>query len=126
MVVKWEFFDPVTLEIVPFEINPAAGGSPSYQKNVQYKDTSAPDGKVIVFEGRDRPRELEFTGTILTESQYNMFVEWWDKRYQISVTDDLGREFVIMIDSFAPTRERAVHYPWKHSYTVRATIVDWP
>lgn len=126
MVVKWRFDDPVTLDSHVFEINPNEGGSPDYTKNIQYRNTSAPNGKTILFEGRDNPPSLEFSGTLLTESQFNMFVEWWNKRYQVEVTDDLGRQFTIVIESFSPKRERAFHYPWKHSYTVRAIIVDWP
>lgn len=125
MVVKWQFNDPATLETHTFEINPNEGGSPEYTKNIQYRNTSAPDGKTLLFEGRDNPQTLEFSGVLLTESQYNMFRDWWDKRYQVYVTDDLGREFSIVIEAFIPKRERAFHHPWKHSYTVRATIVDW-
>lgn len=124
-VVRWLFEDPVTLDSYEMEVNPSSGGSPNYTKKITYENTSAPDGKVIVFEGRDEVRKLEFSGTILTEAQFNAFVTWWEKRYQVSVTDDLGRVFSIILESFDPTRERAIHYPWKHSYRVNATIVDW-
>ena len=124
-VVKWVFEDPVTLASTTFEINPNDGGSRSYEKNIGYSNTSAPDGKVIVFEGRDAPASIEFSGVLLTETQYDMFVEWWNKRYQVNVTDDLGREFSIIVEAFVPKRERARSHPWKHSYVCRATIVDW-
>lgn len=124
-VVRWVFDDPVTLASYTFEINPNDGGSPAYRKKFQYENTSAPDGKVIVFEGRDEPKKIEFSGILLTEAELNAFIEWWDKRYQISVTDDLGREFSIVIETFEPRRERARSHPWKHSYSVTATIVDW-
>lgn len=125
MVVRWTFEDPVTLEEYEFDINPNAGGTPAYEKSFEYERTSAPDGKVIVFEGRDAPQKLEFSGVILEQAHYDAFVEWWQKRYQISVTDDLGRTFSIILEKFNPTRVRAYHYPWKHNYTVTATIVDW-
>ena len=124
-VNRWIFSDPVTLATYNFEINPSEGGSPSYNKTFVYRSTSAPDGKVIVFEGREAPKTLEFSGVLLTEAHFNAFVEWYNKKYQVQVTDDLGREFSIIIESFVPKRERAVHSPWKHSYSVRATIVDW-
>ncbi len=125
MVVKWTFSDPVTLDEVTWEVNPREGGTPSYQKNITYKNTSAPDGKVVVFQGRNNPTPIEFSGVILNQAQYDMFVTWWEKDYQVDITDDLGREFSILIESFVPKRERARSHPWKHTYTVTATIVDW-
>lgn len=125
MAVRWVFEDPVTLDTYSFDINPNDGGSPQFIKRYEYRNTSAPDGKVIMYEGRDDPKSLEFSGVLLTEEQYNAFVEWWDKRYQVVVKDDLGREFSIVIESFNPKREKAVSHPWKHSYQIKATIVDW-
>lgn len=124
-VVRWVFDDPNTLESWTFAVNPSQGGSPSYDKNLGYQNTSAPDGKVISFEGRDNPQPFEFSGTLFTEDEYNTFVTWWNKRYQIQVTDDLGRTFTIEIKSFRPTRRRAIQHPWKHDYEVSATIVNW-
>lgn len=124
-VVRWTFEDPVTLDSYTFPINPSAGGSPSFAKTFNYAVTAAPDGKIVVFEGRDAPQTLEFRGTLFTESEFDAFVEWFEKRYQVKVTDDLGRQFWIVIESFTPERVRARSHPWKHAYTVRATIVDW-
>lgn len=123
MVVRWKFFDGVTE--VEFPINPSEGGSPQYEKNFVFEDTSAPEGKTLVFEGRDSPKPLNFSGVILTEAHYDFMIEWWDKRNQVRITDDLGREFWVIIKSFRPKRERAHSYPWKHSFDVEAVIVDW-
>lgn len=124
-VVRWVFRDPSTLETYQFAVNPSEGGAPSYNKTAVYTKTSAPDGKVIRFEGRDEPSQLAFSGTLFSEEEFDAFVRWWDKRYQIQVEDDLGRQFYIQIDSFVPTRVRARNYPWKHTYQVAATIIDW-
>jgi hypothetical protein len=125
-VVRWVFEDPNTLDTYEFAINPSEGGSPSYNKTITLQATSAPDGKVVSFEGRDQPQTLEFSGVLFTEAEFNAFVEWWNKRYQIKVTDDLGRIFWIQINSFNPTRKRAMQHPWKHDYNITATVVDWP
>lgn len=124
-MAKWAFYDGYSLQDYIFEINPSEGGSPQFTKNIAQQSTAAPDGKTLLFEGRDSPQTIEFSGTLLTEDQYNAFVTWYQKRRQIRITDDLGREFWVYITSFAPRRERAIHYPWKHSYTVSATILDW-
>lgn len=126
MVVRWTFEDPNTLESWTVPINPNEGGSPGLQRNIQYQSTCAPDGKVVTFEGRDLPQTLEFSGVILTQEHLDLFVTWFEKRYQLSLTDDLGRQYMIVFDTFTPKRERAHSYPWKHSYTASATIVDWP
>lgn len=125
-VNRWDFFDPSTSQTYEFEINPNAGGSPSYEHNYQYVNTAAPDGKVLVYEGRDSPKKLNFSGTLLTQTHFEAFVTWWSKKHQITVTDDLNRTFTILIDKFTPRREKASRSPWKHSYEVEATIVDWP
>lgn len=125
-VVRWVFEDPVLLETYVFDVNPSEGGSPGFEKRFEFQETTAPDGKTLIFEGQDTPQNITFSGTILTESHYNAFVEWYSKRYQIKVTDDLGREFMILIKSFKPERVRAVSHPWKHKYTVEAAILDWP
>jgi hypothetical protein len=72
-VVRWTFEDltvttPTTYE---FEINPNQGGSPRYQKQIMTKSTCAPDGRVIIQEGRDLPNEMSFTGVILKEEMYD-------------------------------------------------------
>ena len=125
IVRKWKFFDPSTNEGYIFAVSPNADGSPQYEKSITYSNTAAPDGLTLMFEGRDNPLTLSFSGTLLTQEQYQAFVTWFKKRHQILITDDLERQFMCYITKFAAKRERAVHYPWKHSYTCEATILDW-
>jgi hypothetical protein len=125
-VVRWRFDDPVSLASYVFEINPNDGGSPDFQKNFSYANTSAADGKTLIYEGRDKAQKFDFSGVILSQAHYDAFVEWWDKRYQVKITDDLGREFYVIIESFTPTRKRSALYPWKHDFKVSATIVNYP
>ena len=128
MVVRWTFEDPqaATPTVYEFEMNPDAGGTPQYAKNTTYMVTAAPDGNAIIFEGRDTIREISISGTILTQTHLNSLKEWYDKRHQIYMTDDLSRQFTVYILSFETERERSALYPWKHSYTMRLAILDWP
>lgn len=123
--VAWVFTDLVTNETYNLPVNPNEGGSPSYRKSITYQNTAAPDGKVLMFEGRDDPKQSSFSGVLLTEGQYNAFVEWFEKRHQIQITDDLGRTFTCYITSFDPKRRRSALHPWKHDYTCEYTIIDW-
>jgi hypothetical protein len=125
MVVRWQFYDPVATETYTFEINPNAGGSPTYKKSVNYQNTTAPDGKTLIYEGQDEVQELEWSGVILTQTHYDKYIEWWQKRRQIRLTDDLGRQYWIYLTSFVPNRVRASSRPWKHEFTATAVILDW-
>lgn len=125
MVTKWLIEDPAAADTYSFNINPSEGGSPGYQKNITEENTTAPNGKTLLWEGLDEPQTLEFEGTILEQVQYDAFVDWFQKRRQVRLTDDLGRVYWVYITSFQPKRERAFHYPWKHSYTMTCTILSW-
>jgi hypothetical protein len=124
MTVRWVFEDPVTLLSETFIINPSEGGTPSFEKNEVYANTAAPQGNVLIMEGRDNYQQLSFSGVILYKEQYDMFLAWWQKRYQIKMTDDLGRSFIIYIKSFKPTRKRSYQYPWKHDYVIDYTVLE--
>ncbi len=123
MSARWQFYDPVSTERVDFEINPNEGGTPELKKNILTQVTTAP-GVVVLQEGRDVPQQGTFTGTLLTESQLAMFNEWFSKRWIVEMTDDLNRTFEIYITGVQVKRERAVQYPWKHSYTVNYVVVN--
>lgn len=124
--VGWKFYDPVTLEEITLEINPKEADSPVMSKNISYQSPAAPGAGVIAQEGRQKPKTMTFTGTTLTEDQYNVWVEWFNKPYQIKLTDDLLRDFWIYITDFQPKRVRSIKYPWRHEYTVNCFVVEWP
>jgi len=125
MRIAWEFYDPVEDETYEWEINPNDGGYPSRNKSIAYEATAAPNGQTLAFEGRESPATISFSGTILTESQFNTINTWYEKSNQIRLTDDLGREFWIYIRSFSPTRVRSINYPWRHTYSIEAIVLDW-
>jgi hypothetical protein len=127
MVVRWTFDDPVATETYTFHVNPNEGGSPSYEKTINDERTTAPDGKALLFEGQDKVQRLEWSGVILEQAHYDKYVEWWQKRRQIKVTDDFGREFWIYLIAFTPTRRIRGQrtYPWRHDFRATAIILDW-
>lgn len=124
MVVRWTFFDPTVPETYTFPMNPTEGGTPDRTKSLQAQATAAPDGKLILFEGREEPRRIELSGTLLEQAQLDAFTTWYEKRHQIRVTDDLGRQYWVYITGFSATRNRRVHHPWHHSYKMQLTILD--
>jgi hypothetical protein len=124
-VVRWTFTDPVTSASYEFEINPKEGGTPTQEKTMAYANTAAPNGRVLAFEGRQKQQEGQFTGLVLSQDQYDAMHEWFDKRYQIYMTDDLNRTYTIYITRLEEKRIRSATKPWKHEYTVNYFIMDW-
>lgn len=122
--VRWVLFDPTNSSSYSFHINPKAGGSPLYRKSMTYMNTLAPGGKVLMFEGQTEPQNVEFSGVILEQAQYDALALWFNKRYQLQLTDDLGRVFIIYITEYTPTREWSRSHQWRHSYTVKYTIMS--
>jgi hypothetical protein len=124
--IPWYFRDLTTdpVEEYMWEVNPREF-SLAHKKAISFANTSAPDGKTIIWQGRDEPRRIQFSGTILREEQYEEMLHWFGKRHQVQVEDDLGRTFWLVITDFQPKRERSRSFPWKHSYTCEAIVVDW-
>jgi hypothetical protein len=125
-VVRWTLWDPTANETYTFGINPNEGGSPSLSKSLSTQSTAAPDGRTILFEGRDQPQKIEISGVLLDEIQLNTLQTWFGKRHQIRVTDDLGRQYWVYITDFTPTRGRRANYPFYHTYKLQMTVVDYP
>lgn len=124
MVVKWTFFDPTVPETYTFAINPNTGGTPNRTKRINFESPAASDGSMILFEGREEPRRVEISGVILNQAQLDTFQAWYDKRHQIRLTDDLGRQYWVYITSFSATRNRRAHHPWHHSYQMQLTVIS--
>lgn len=123
-VVRWVFTDPVTLDEYEFELNPSEVTEPQYEKSLTYEKTAGAEGKTLAYEGRREVQRLAWKGAILDEAEHLVFKEWFEKGYQIDVTDDLGQEFRIYITKYLPERKRAVMHPYKRAYSMEALIVD--
>mgnify|MGYP006303032963 CR=1 FL=1 len=123
--IPWQFYDPVAEETYNWEINPSEGGFPDRVKNISFQTSAGPNGQTIAFEGRRNPMSFQFSGTILSQSQFDTLNDWFEKSNQIQLTDDLGRSFWIYIKSFSPRRVRSGRFQWKHTYTIEAILLDW-
>lgn len=126
MVVKWKFEDFIEEDEYTFLINPNKGGTPEMKKNIIQRNTTAPDGKTILFEGRDEPMTFTFSGTLRDETQLTTLQSWVQRRNQIRLTDDLGRSYSVYLTGISATRIRAAQALWKHEWEITAVLVDWP
>lgn len=120
---RWEDVIDGTVQFMP--INPNDGASPKYQKNLTKNTTTAPGstGTVIISEGADTPPQFDFSGDIVTQEHYDFIYNAWAKRHPVRLTDDLGRTFVIYMESFSPSRKLSRTYPWRHSYDATAVVI---
>jgi hypothetical protein len=125
-VQRWTLYDPVDDETLTFDYNPNEGGTPGRKKNLTFTSTAAPGGRTLIFEGQDEVLALEFSGVILTQGQLDAFTEWFDKRHQLLLTDDLNRQFWVYMDEFGPDRVRSATVRWKHTYRIHCIVLDVP
>lgn len=125
-VVRWTLFDPVLNTTLTFPMNPNEGSLPQREKNFTMEHTTAPDGKFIAFEGAEAPVNFNFSGTLLDQDGYTFMVTWFNKKYQLRLTDDLGNQYWVYLKRFSPKRKRAVHSPWAFEYDAEGVIINWP
>lgn len=121
--IPWTFYDPVVDETYSLPVNPNEGGEADLTKNVIRKATTAPGGRTIIMEGNRDPATFSFSGTILSEAQFEAFNEWFEKSRIILITDDLGREWQVYLTQFRSRRRISHQYPWRHEYDAEAVVV---
>lgn len=125
-MARWQLYDPTVPETYVFPVNPNEGGTPNRAKRIDTQVPAAPDGKVLLWEGRDEPQKIDIKGVILEQAQLDAFNLWFNKRHQVRLTDDLGRQYWVYMTTFNATRNRRVSHPWHHSYDMSFTILDNP
>lgn len=123
---RWTLYDPNLTETFEFEYNPSEGGFPSLAKNVTSEGTVAPDGRIILYEGARAAQEIDWKGVFLTKDERDNFIAWYEKPYQVKLTDDLGEERWIYIDRLVPVRKHVVNREVKYEYTLHAYVVNVP
>lgn len=124
-MARWIFADIGGGETYTLDVNPNAGGSPTFAKAMTYASPSGPNANVVKFEGRDAPLNYAISGTVLTEAQYTAFNSWAAKKNQIKITDDLAREFWVRILGLTWTRAQTRQHLWRHTFSMQCEELDW-
>lgn len=119
----WLFEDVHASLSYELEINPQDATMPAIEKTLTPNPIVR--GRPVLFQGRNKPQQMELRLTVLTEDQYNTVRYWCSKEKQIRVTDDLGRVFWAYFSNFAPKRVRNAQYPWRHEVNLQCIIVSW-
>lgn len=123
-MAKWQFYDPIATQTYTFEISPDSATMGGFKRNLNIVATSAPNGAAVKFEGRKNPEHIRFSGTLLTQEQYDALNLWAEKHYQIRITDDLNRQFWVYMISFSPSRQLSLSR-WRHSWSAEGIKLDW-
>lgn len=121
--VPWVFKDIAGDDEYEFAVNPVDASFPVVEKRITTQYTAS--GRPVNFEGRSAAGYLSFSGTILYQEHYEIMLDWLDKSTQISVTDDLGRNFWIFLTEFSPTRTYHAAFPWRHEYNASGLLISW-
>lgn len=122
MIVKWKFSEVHGTETWTWPINPNEGGSPTFEKQLTISSNTGPNTGTIIQEGRMQAPVLSFSGSILTQEQYEKLEEWFFLRALLDLEDDLGRTFRGVFSAYSPDRARRASRPWYHTYSAQFTV----
>ncbi len=126
-VQRWELYDPIDDETLVLHMNPPEvddheGGS----RNFTFEETCAPDGRTVIFEGQEEVKRLDWDGKCRVASDWTNLVAWRLKRHQIRVTDDLGRQVWVLIQSISGRRKVKGGLPYYREYQLKAVVLNVP
>ncbi len=120
--VQWRFTDPVTSDTYFFESNPTSGGTPGRSKNLVYQNSAA-NNRTLAYKRAEEARTVRVQGTLYSQAQLYALAEWSQKRYPITLQDDLERTFTIYIEGLDVRRKRTADTPYAHDYTLSYVVV---
>lgn len=122
--VAWTLTDNSsgTPEVYEFPINPNEFKPPGRRANITQESSTAPNGALVVFQGRDGARTGRMSGAVMSEQHYTDLLAWFDKWYPLVLQDDLGQTFNILITSVDWDRLRRAQHPWRFDYSVEFLV----
>lgn len=118
----WVWTDNVLSETLEMEINPNAFDAPSRKANILQESTTAPNGQLVIFQGRDQAKTAKLSGAINSESFYNDMLAWTEKWYPLVLADDLGQSWNILVTASTFNRLRRSIHPWRFDYTIDVLV----
>lgn len=104
-------------------INPNEFDPPNRQANIKEEISSAPNGGLIIFQGRDAARKGSMSGLVNTDQQFDELDTWASKWYPLVLTDDLSNTWTIIITSITWKRLRRATRPHRYDYTIDFMVV---
>ena len=118
---RWTLSDGV--ETYALHINPHGGGTPEERKQYTIRRVTDPTARPIIWQGPDDVKRTSVTGVILTGDHLRSLQDWVRKNTEVTLTDDVGRVMLILLESFSPTRKRS-RRRWRHEYTLTYLVLE--
>ena len=122
--IAFELYDPLNDYTYSMEVNPNSSNSLGSKSNYNYMAPTASIDGPIISQGMHEVRKLELSGSFLSENQYNQMLLFSARDYPWHLTDDLGREFRVICESFDPKRMKNQVYPWYHEYSWTLIVIE--
>lgn len=122
-VQRWTLYNPSTGITLTFPRNPIEGVLPEYEKNVDLQTTTSPDGQPLMFQGRDKPRTMPFSGSIRDKEHFDFMLAWYRLSVPVTVTDHLGNTFSLYLVRFAPKPKNRHNNPWAANFDAAAVVL---
>jgi hypothetical protein len=120
---RWIFYDPVLATSYSFSANPNSDQE-SYTKTETYEAVLVPGGAPLIYEGRDQPTSITLSGTFLSEAQQQALLSWYQKRYQLLLTDDRGYQRYVYPYSYQVTRKPSALYQWRGDWQMQLYLMS--
>lgn len=122
MGIKWTLTDSVIGDSYTFNANPNSDEE-SYQKNLQFEAVVLPGNLPLLYEGQDTPTTVTFNGTLISQTQWQTFVSWFNRRHQVLLTDDRGYSRFIYIYQLQGTRKPSAQFKWRIDWQMTAYLI---
>jgi hypothetical protein len=118
---RWKFHDYLTGETYFFEMNPNSMSTPYPSQQTTSLGKSPIDGSIAATRVVQPAIDWSFSGNIRTESFQVALAYWFEKSNKITLTDHIGRRWIVLPKSFGPyprpNRRTALHR-WRYDAVV--------
>lgn len=120
--IAWTLSETTTPSSYAMSVNPKEATAPPLSKSFNVEVASL--NTLALIEKRDETSVISLQGVVLDKDQLDQMYLWFDKQFEITLTDDLGRQNLVYILSFAPTRDKVrIGYTWRHTYNMEMLVL---
>ena len=103
--------------VLSFTINPHSASYPEGQAAISTEYTTASNGQPVLFTGHDPLSAFSFDMNVISQAWYESLVTWSQKRNPLTLADDLGNSWTVLIRKIAFNRLNRVSHPWRFDVT---------
>jgi hypothetical protein len=118
---RWKFHDYLTGETYFFEMNPNSMSTPFLSQQTTSLGRSPISGATAATRVVQPPIDWSFSGNIRTVSFQAALQYWFEKSNKVTLTDHLGRRWIVMPKSFGPyprPNRKSAQHRWRYDAVV--------